>query len=227
MASILIAGAYRTRPAFDARLPITVDVLNRLVESLVHTTEGEQDRYLYIAMFLFAFNTFARIWELTSSLNSPVQLDDIVFQGKGLSQSVAVTFRKFKHNLTGRPHIIIFQGKGLISQSIDVTFRNFKHNLTGRPHTISFQAGPTSVSAVTALTDFPKARGRQPCPLFCMVLNKPLPRCTFDSQLRRCLRFCDLDASLYMGHSVRIGWTTYRAEQGDSDAQIRAFGRWK
>ena len=68
--SKLIAGAYRTRPAFDVRLPITVDVLNRLVESLVHTTEGEYDRYLYTAMFLFAFNTFARIGELTSSLNT-------------------------------------------------------------------------------------------------------------------------------------------------------------
>ena len=194
--SKLIAGAYRTRPSFDVRLPITVDILNRLVESLVHTTEGEYDRYLYTAMFLFAFNTFARIGELTSSLNA-LQLHDIEFQGRGFGQSVTVTFR------------------------------NFKHNLTGRPHSISFQAGPTSVSAVTALTDFLKVRGQQPGPLFCTVLNKPLPRCTFDSQLRRCLRFCDLDATLYKGHSFRIGSTSYRAEQGDSDAQIRALGRWK
>ena len=92
--SKLIAGTYRTRPAFDVRLPITVDVLNRLVESLVHTTKDEYDRYLYTAMFL-AFNTFARIGELTSSLNSPVQLNDIEFQGKGISQSVTVTFRNF------------------------------------------------------------------------------------------------------------------------------------
>ena len=102
-----------------------------------------------------------------------------------------------------------------------------KHNLTGRPHTISFQAGPTAISAVTALTDFLNVRGRQPGPLFCSVLQKPLPRCTFDSQLRRCLNFCDLDTSLYKGHSFRIGATTFRAEQGDSDAQIRALGRWK
>ena len=163
----------------------------------MYTTEGEYDRYLYTAMFLFAFNTFARIGELTASLNTPVQLDDIEFQGKGLSQSVIVTFR------------------------------NFKHNLTGRPHTIRFQAGLTSVSAVTALIDFLKVRGRQPGPLFCTVLNKPLPRCTFDAQLRRCLRFCDLDAPFYKGHSFRIGSTTYRAEQGDSGVQIRSLGRWK
>lgn len=195
--SKLIAGAYRMRPTFDIRLPISVTILNRLVESLVHTTESMYDQCLYKAMFLFAFNTFARIGELTSSVNSAVQLQDIVFQGI-------------------KPH-----------QSVTVTFRNFKHNLTGRPHTISFQAGPTAISAVTALTDFLNVRGRQPGPLFCSVLQKPLPRCTFDSQLRRCLNFCDLDTSLYKGHSFRIGATTYRAEQGDSDAQIRALGRWK
>ena len=169
--SKLIAGTYRTRPAFAVRLPITVDVLNRLVVSMADTTEGKYDGYLYTVMFLFAFNTFAQIGELTSSLNPPVQLDDSEFQGKGLGQSVIVTFR------------------------------NFKHYLTGRSHTICFQAGPTSVSAVTALIDFLKVRGRQPGPLCCTELNKPLPRCTFDAQLRRCLRFCDLDASLYKGQS--------------------------
>ena len=70
--SKLIPGAYRTHPAFDVRLPIAVNVLNRLVESSEHTTEGAYDWYLYTAMLLFAFNTFARIGELTSSLNSPV-----------------------------------------------------------------------------------------------------------------------------------------------------------
>ena len=185
------------RPTFDIRLQISDTILNRLVESLVHTTGSMYDQCLYKAMFLFAFNTFARIGELTFSVNSAIQLQDIVFQGI-------------------KPH-----------QSVIVTFRNFKHNLTGRPHTISFQAGPTAISAVTALTAFLNVRGRQLGPLFCSVLQKPLPRCTFDSQLRRCLNFCDLDTSLYKGHSFRIWATTYRAEQGDSDAQIRALGRWK
>ena len=38
--SKLIAGAYRIRPTFDIRLPISVTILKRLVESLVHTTEN-------------------------------------------------------------------------------------------------------------------------------------------------------------------------------------------
>ena len=176
--SKLITGASRMRPTFDILLPISVTILNRLLESPVHTTESMYYQCLYKVMFLFAFNTFARVGELTSSVNSAVQLQDIVFQGI-------------------KPH-----------QSVTVTFRNLKHNLTGRPDTISFQAGPTAISAVTAMTNFLNVRGRQ----FCSVLQKPLPRCTFDSQLRRCLNFCDLDTSLYKGHSFRIGATTYRAE---------------
>ena len=194
--SKLIAGAYRTRPVYDVRLPITVTILNRLVESLEHTTEGPYDRHLYTAMFLFAFNTFARIGELTSSPNNPVQLQDIAFHGV-------------------RP-----------DQSVVVTFRNFKHNITGRPHSIIFEAGPTCVSAVTALNNYLRLN-QKPGALFCTTLNRPLPRRTFDIQLRSCLNFCDLDTSLYKGHNFRIGATTYRSEQGDSDAQIRALGRWK
>ena len=100
--SKLIAGAYRMRPTFDIRLPISVTILNRLVESLVHTTESMYDQCLYKALFRFAFNTFARIGELTSSVNSAVQLQDIVFQGIKPHQSVTVTFRNFKYNLTGQ-----------------------------------------------------------------------------------------------------------------------------
>ena len=74
LVSKLIAGAYGMRPTFDIRLPITVTILNRLVESLVHTTKNMYYQYLYKTMFLFAFYTFARIGELTSSVNSAVQL---------------------------------------------------------------------------------------------------------------------------------------------------------
>lgn len=197
--SKLTAGAYRIRPSFDLRLPITVPILNSLVLSLQHTAENNYDRCLYKAMFLFAFNTFARIGEiaLTSKTDHVLQIHDVEFHSNAQNQFVMVTFRKFKHNLTGVPH------------------------------KISFHAGPTETSAVKALADFISMRGAQPGPLFCSVSNHPVSRYTFDSHLHRCLRFCKLDSTRYKGHSFRIGATTYRADQGDSDAQIRALGRWK
>ena len=98
--------------------------------------------------------------------------------------------------------------------------------LPAGPIRSAFKLAPTAISAVTALTDFLNVRGQQPGPLFCSVLQKPLPRYTFDSQLRRCLNVCDLDTSLYKGHSFRIGAATYRTAKGVSDAKIRTLGRW-
>lgn len=195
--SKLIAGAYRMRPSFDVRLPITVPILDRLVESLSFTTESKYEQALFTAMFLFAFTAFARIGEITVSRNPVLQRTDLVIEGEGQQQTATVTFRTFKHNLTGRPHFI------------------------------SITAGPTRISAVMALADFISLRGQQPGPLFCYPSLNPLPRRVFDMQLRRCLNYCNLDADLYKGHSFRIGAATYRAELGDSDAQIRALGRWK
>ena len=47
----LVAGAYRLRPAYDMRLPITVTVFNKLVHSLEHTAVNRYDYALFRAMF--------------------------------------------------------------------------------------------------------------------------------------------------------------------------------
>ena len=49
----------------------------------------------------------------------------------------------------------------------------------------------------------------------------------FNTELRRCLNFCGLNAQRYKSHSFRIGAACLAADKGFSDAQIRALGRWK
>ena len=141
--SKFIVGAYRMKPSFDSRFPIIVTILNQTVRSVNQTTDNMYDQCLYKAMFLFAFNTFARIGELASPGNHVIQLKDIEFKGE-------------KQN-----------------QAVTVTFTNFKHNLHGRPHQISFYAGPFEKSVVIALTNFLHKRGSLPGALFCSVSNKP------------------------------------------------------
>ena len=149
--SKLIAGAYRMKPSFDSRFQITVTILNQIACSVNHTTDNIYDRCLYKAMFLFAFNTFARIGELALPGNHVIQLKDIEFEGE-------------KQN-----------------QAVTVTFTNFKLNLHGSPHKISFHADPSATSAVISITNFLHKRGSQLGPLFCSVSNKPFSRSTFDS----------------------------------------------
>ena len=60
-----------------------------------------------------------------------------------------------------------------------------------------------------------------------MLSGKPVKRHAFDLQLYKTLKFCHLDSSRYKDHSFRISAASFRSEQGDSDSQIRALGRWK
>ena len=48
----------------------------------------------------------------------------------------------------------------------------------------------------------------------------------FDAILKRLLEFCGLSSKVFKGQSFRIAAATSAALRGESDAQIRAAGRW-
>ena len=152
-------------------------------------------------MFLLAFNSFARIGEIT--VNHTHAEKQVL-----LASDITL--------LLSSDH----------SYRVTVTFRFFKHNLTASPHTISFGCGPTDVSAIEMLLQFMKMRGSHDGPFFCHSDKTPVSRSNFDHILRRSLQFCQLDTTRYKGHSFRIGAATYAAQSNLSDSKIRALGRW-
>lgn len=195
----LVAGSYRLCPSVDMRLPITVQVLNKLLSSLVHTAKNPFELVLFRAMFLFAFSAFARVGEIATSGSTA-----------NLVQFQDVSILRSKNN----------------NPVVHVHFSNFKHNVRMQRHSISFGHGPSSFSAVVSLENYLKYRGCHMGPLFLMLDNAPVARNYFDKVLHSCLQFCGLDSTLYKGHSFRIGAASLAAEQGHSDAHIRACGRW-
>ena len=147
----------------------------------------------------FASNAFARIGEITVKDHDSkvLQLADIsIASAKGQLNSVAVTFRYFKHNLSATPD------------------------------TITFGHGPTESSAVKSVFDYIQLRGSHEGPLFCLASKKPVTRLIFDRYLHRALSFCRLDSKIYKGLSFRIGAATLAVENNISDAQIRGMDRW-
>lgn len=198
----IMAGAYRLRPTFDIRLPITAPVLDKLLRA-TQATFSRYDQTLFQAMYTFAFHTYARIGELTipsrsSPSNAAIQLKDIV---------------------------IITKSK--IPQEVKVCFRIFKHNLTCQPHWIAFKATHYWSCPVQLLMRYLKIRGATQGNLFLGVDTLPVTRAHFDQQLRICLNFCQLDTSRYKGHSFRIGAASWDAQNGVPDSQIRLKGRWR
>lgn len=198
--SKLIRGAQQLAPSYDLRLPITVSVLDKLVSAIAHTAKSTFYQALFKAMYLFAFNTFARIGEITSTSANSVR------------------------------NIIQFHDVDIINTdnsptSITVTFRHYKHS-KGKPHVISFSHGYTKVSPIQANMEYLAYRGRYPGPFFTLPNGQPVPRSLFDDQLRKSLQFCGLDSSRYKSHSFRIGKATDCALRGLSDAYICSAGRW-
>ena len=62
--------------------------------------------------------------------------------------------------------------------------------------------------------------------LFAYPYCSPVLSSEFDVSLKRLLGFCGYQTSAFKVHSFRIGAATAAALSGESDAQIRAAGRW-
>lgn len=197
----LVHGAQRLRPKFDTRLPITVNILNRLLDAVPVIVLDSYEVKLVQAIFVFAFSVFARVGEL------------VVVKG-GCSKHVLQLNDLDLEFASGKIH------------KISVNFKSFKHHYSGASKIISFSHGDTKLSALHLMLDYLQHRHKQSGQLFCLSEGQIFYRSYFDTILHRCLAKCGLDSSMYKGHSFRIGAASLAAEKGLSDSQIRLLGRW-
>ena len=198
----LMTALSRQRTA-DVRLPVTKPVLNQLVRSLNFTNSSAWQRSLFGSMFLIAFYGLFRIGELAAkSMNlasSVVQYHSLTFlTSNGLPHIAKIRISEYKHNPSKRPFNIL----------------------------IAREDSP-SLCPVTALLEYTRLRGHRPGPLFCNADFSPVSFHQFNTELQRGLTYCGLDISRYKSHSFRIGGACHAADNGFSDTQIRALGRWK
>ena len=122
--------------------------------------------------------------------------------------------------------IFLLKNRRRETEAIKLHMVHFKHSDTSNPvETFIYRDKP--VCAVSLLLDYLKSRGSAPSPLFCSADLTPVSRSDFSRYLNMALDFCNLDRSRYKLHSFRICAASWGAAKGLSDAQIRAFGRWK
>ena len=195
----LMAGLQRQGQAPDVRLPITIDILHKLVHAVRMIMPSCYQKCLYGSMFLLAFAAFLRIGEIcpktAKERNKVVQLDDCTF-----SES---------------------------RDSVTVLIRNCKGNTSKTPFRITIQSNNSGAYCpVKALIDFIALRGLTPGPLF-VFGALPVTRQVFCSVLRDCISWIGLDHKLYKAHSFRLGAASSAAMQGVSNSDIQRMGRWK
>ncbi|PJE77718.1 hypothetical protein CI610_03353 [invertebrate metagenome] len=191
-------GSYRP----DTRLPITPNILNKLVHSLPHIASSHYQACMLKAMYLLAFHAFLRVGEITinKSTSHVLQFDDakIILAGS-------------------RP------------STLELTFRSFKGHYNIRPVTLAIHAKSQELSTcpVTALYQYIQLRGVLPGPLFTFPGNIPVSYQHFSLCLRNSLIQAGFQPNQYTSHSFRIGAASTAAATGVPDEEIQQMGRWK
>lgn len=201
LVSLSLSGLSKSAPALDARLPITIPVLNKLLSSVSCVFISHYDVLLWRAMLSLAFFAFLRIGEFTVKIASEIptiSFKSIHINPSCLDQGMSVIFSKFKHSTLARPFILQIPLQ-----------RDF--NLCPVVHVAAY----LSVRASAEGAFFVHADGN------------PIKTSTFRDSLNILLKANSLDPSFYKGHSFRIGGASWAAEKGYSDSQIRILGRWK
>ncbi|XP_048753445.2 uncharacterized protein LOC125664646 [Ostrea edulis] len=198
----LLRGCHKLNPSKDSRLPVTKEILCKLLNATDFTVPQALNKLLLKALYLLSFNAFLRLGEVV--IKSPsdcikvIQVQDVSFQMKGkdpLSLQIAIHHHKSQKN--SDPVIITIQSN---------------------PHS----AHCPVLSLYRYKSSFPHTSG----PLFQFTSGVPVPYSYVCGQLSKAAIFAGLDPRRYKGHSFRIGAATHAAQLGFSENYIQHLGRW-
>lgn len=195
----LIDGVKRSRaPQKDTRLPISRELLGRIVSTLPCICKSNYESRLFQAAYSLAFHGLFRVGELT----------------------VCPT--------NNSNHTIAIANVNIRDDNLEIYLGSSKTDQFGKGITIHIPAqGDRRTCPVVLLRDFMQNRPLIGGPLFCHFDGKPLTRYQFSSLLNRALSTLGITNSRHTSHSFRIGMATTLALEGLSDDHIKNLGRWK
>lgn len=181
----------------DSRLPITRELLHKILCILPAVCKNKYENMLFSAAFSMAFHGFLRVGELT-------------VDGK-----------------TGQLHTILFQNTKVDEHQIQLFLATSKTDQCGQGTTILISKQQNiSTCPVKLLSQYLKVHPKHVGPLFCHFDGSPLTRYQFSSVLKKSLSAIGIFGN-YKSHSFRIGMATTCALEGMPDDQIKYLGRWR
>lgn len=196
--SKMIEGIKRSKPNKSVRLPITVSILNAIINVLPAVCSSTYESQLFKTAFCLAFFGFFRIGEITVSkqeyFNKVLAIQDIVLdENKG---TLKINLRFSKTDQLGNGTIILLEKSG------------------------------TNICPIQNMSLFLSIRPKIEGPLFCHINGKSLTRYQFATILKKSLACTNLNYQHYKTHSFRIGAASTAAKLGHSVETIKLAGRW-
>ena len=179
----------------DTRLPITPEILLKIIHALNHTVPVFFHRCLLRSLFLLAFHAFLRLGEITT---------------KSTADAHKVLQRSDLH----------FKYNGSSLKSVQIVMRDIKTN----KNQLSYLCKPCMIiRPVQALFEYLHMSNHTSGPMFQTLGAQPISYSFVSAHLRSAIKFVGLDPLQFKGHSFRIGATTYAASLGYSDQLIKKW----
>lgn len=173
----LIKGCHKLLPSQDARLPITKNIMHKILAALAFNVPQALNRVLLQALFILCFNAFLRLGEVVSKTQADkdrvLQIQDINFMGEmGNPSAVQIVLRHHKSQQKNEPIIISIQA-----------------------HTSSKFCPVHNLYRYKTL--FPHVSG----PFFQFVNGTSVTYSYINSELSKAIAFAGLDPKRYKGHT--------------------------
>ena len=193
-----IIGQKRKESKPSYKLPITRNILHKLVQAVPFASDSSYDQVIFKAIFLFTFYACLRIGEVVEAQEKmhTLQIHQISPINTKQGQGYKVKFSSYKHS----------------------------YNLTPTFH---LQPTNSKYCPVNALSSFLAMRPKVQGPLFIFKNKKPVSRQNVSLFLKTCLKLQGFNDKYYSTHSFRIGRATQLAKENIHDNIIKSTGRWK
>ena len=197
----MLEGMKRSKHSKDARLPITLEILNKILNRLPVVCTSPYEALLFSAAFSMAYHGFFRVGE-------------IVFTKLGQ-----------EHKILGVSDVKIRTINN--SRVINVYIAFSKTDQEGKGTLICIQGNNTAACPVLLLQRYLLQRPNVNGALFCHTNGKPVTRYQFSAVLRKALVSAGMQSDNFKSHSFRIGAASEASANGISDSKIMELGRWK
>ncbi|XP_076114389.1 uncharacterized protein LOC143082555 [Mytilus galloprovincialis] len=197
----MLEGLKRSKFSKDKRLPITSELLTRIIEKLPSVCYSAYESLLFAAAFSVAFHGFLRVGEL-------------VYTKLGQAQNII--------SIHGTQ--ILWGAKG---EFIRLHLTHSKGDQTGKGISIDIRKTDSTVCPILLLKRYLRVRPIKNVPLLCHLGGKCVSRYQFSGILSKALNVIGIDSSGYKSHSFRIGAASEASAKRISNEEIMKLGRWK
>ena len=192
----MLTGLGRLDRRKDLRMPITYDLLVKIIHALPNICYSNFESTLFAALFSLAFFGFMRVCEL-------VQESDVKVSHALQSENVKIS-----------------------NTFIEILLAHSKSDQLGKGVVISLPSTSGIICPVRLLQSYDKLKPHHMGSYFRHATGHPVTRYQFTCVLSKALNQAGINSNFYSSHSFRIGAATSAAMMGLEDEQIAKCGRW-